>query len=85
MADRNRIEPPEVVAEVEAFVSKTLHDAEAFDNSEPLDESNIWSLHAMAADIYAMGWKAGEAAAAEKAHRANRRERDRAASTEETQ
>lgn len=59
-----RIEPPQVVQAVESYVSKALHDAENYSNSTPLDESGVWSLHTLAAEIYALGWKDGEAAEA---------------------
>lgn len=59
-----RIEPPQVVQAVESYVSKALHDARAFSNSTPLDESGIWSLHTLAAEIYALGWRDGEDAEA---------------------
>lgn len=77
MADRNRIEPPEVIAEVEQYVHRELADAESYSNRTPLDESGIWSLHALAAEVYAMGWKAGETAAMEKERRIAQRTRDR--------
>lgn len=56
MNARPRVEPQAVVEMVERYVSKALHDAEEYINSKPLDESGIWSLHALAAEIYAQAW-----------------------------
>jgi hypothetical protein len=55
-----RIEPPEVVQLVESYAEKELADARKYENSTPLDESGIWSLHRLAAAIYALGYEAGE-------------------------
>ena len=54
------VEPREVVAKVESYVHRELHDAQTYENREPLDESGIFSLHLMAADIYALGIRDGE-------------------------
>lgn len=48
-----RILTAEVVQMVEEYVYKELSDAEKYENRSPLDESGIWSLHALAAEIYA--------------------------------
>ncbi len=59
---------------VEGFVSKTLSDAEKYSNSEPMDESNIFSLHVLAARIYADGYLDGQRVARRTESRAyNRR------------
>lgn len=58
------IEPPDVVQLVDDYVYKALRDGKKYDNSEPLDESGVWSLHRLAAQVYAEGYKAGEAAEA---------------------
>ena len=78
MSDRPRIEPAPVVQAVEEYVSQELHDAEAYSNRTPLDDSGVFALHALAAEVYAQGWRDGELAEAEKARRARQRERDAA-------
>ena len=76
-SDRPRIEPPDVVMAVEQYVSRELSDAEKYENRTPLDESGIWSLHALAARIYAMGWEGGERSTDEKTRAERVREHDR--------
>ncbi|HET7690014.1 MAG TPA: hypothetical protein VFK41_06535 [Nocardioidaceae bacterium] len=76
MSERPRIEPSSVVAAVESYVHSELTDAQQYSNRNPLDASGIWSLHALAAEIYALGWKDGEQATDEKARRERQRERD---------
>lgn len=72
-------EPPKVAMEVEEYVRSELNDHERFSNREPLDDSGVYSLHILAARIYAMGQEDGERVAGER-HRGERaRERDRAA------
>ena len=51
--------PADVVQAVEDYIHKELSDAQKYDNSSPLDESGIWSLHRLAANIYAKGFDAG--------------------------
>ena len=53
------IEPTDICQMVETYVYKELDDARKFDNSEPLDESGIWSLHQLARRIYARGVEDG--------------------------
>ena len=53
------VEPMVVVDLVEQYLSKELHDAEKYDNRELLDESGIYSLHALAAEIYSRGFQDG--------------------------
>ncbi|WP_255139144.1 hypothetical protein [Rhodococcus sp. 15-2388-1-1a] len=71
-----RIEPQDVIQMVESYVSKQLHDAEKYTNSEPLDQSGVWSLHALAATIYARGFEDGERAESERNNGQRRRERE---------
>lgn len=68
--------PATVVQQVEEYVYKELSDAEKYDNSSPLDESGIWSLHRLAARIYAAGFDAGERVEAERSRAAANRRRD---------
>ena len=68
------IEPNNVVNMVELYVDGELADAKKFENREPLDESGIYSLHILAADIYEAGFRDGRASEGERARReANRR------------
>lgn len=50
------IEPAEIVQLVERYVGKELRDAEQYDNRTPLDSSGVYSLHLLAAEIYAVAW-----------------------------
>jgi hypothetical protein len=68
--------PHEQVLAVEQYVSDELRSAEQYDNRQPLDESGVWSLHALAAAIYAAGWAAGELAEAERQRYKAQRERE---------
>lgn len=72
-------EPYEVVEMVERYVDKELDDARKFDNREPLDDSGVYSLHLLAAAIYAKGALDGERAASERERRRNQRDFDRKA------
>lgn len=57
-----RIEPRGVIDLVEQYVRSELSDAKKYSNRTPLDESGIWSLHQLAAKIYAFGYAQGEEA-----------------------
>lgn len=70
------IEPPEVADRVEEYVRSELADAERFDNRDPLDESGVWSLHRLAATIYAYGWRQGFNVGEHNAHAAARRSQE---------
>ncbi|MCR1785322.1 hypothetical protein KVF89_22470 [Nocardioides carbamazepini] len=75
MAER----PPEPYAVsqlVEQYVSTELADAAQYSNRTPLDESGIWSLHALAAEVYALGWREGALVADDRESRAARRHRE---------
>jgi hypothetical protein len=54
------VEPLEVAERVERYVDRELTDARKYDNRAPLDDSGVWSLHRLAAEIYALGFDAGE-------------------------
>jgi hypothetical protein len=69
--------PCEQVADVDRWVDSELSDAAKYDNRAPLDDSGVWSLHRLAAKMYAAGWDAGERAATERENAARRRERAR--------
>ncbi|WP_422758737.1 hypothetical protein [Paenarthrobacter sp. C1] len=82
------IEPLPVVELVDGYVRKALHDADAYSNVELLDESGVFSLHRVAAEIYALGFRDGEDAQSrrhdhERMRTTMRQEQaDRAAATE---
>lgn len=73
------IEPFEVMLAVENWVEGELMDSRKYTNREPLDGSGVYSLHDLAATIYAMGWKQGHLAGSDAQHRQARREREAAA------
>lgn len=70
-----RILPLRLVGDVERYIESQLADAEKYDNRHPLDESGIWSLHALAAEIYSAGWADGEATEAERQRSQRNREK----------
>lgn len=72
MSDES-VEPAEVALAVEMYVDRELHDAEKFANRQPLDGSGVYSLHTLAAALYAMGWRAGHMTGYDSASRSDRR------------
>lgn len=77
MTDNARILPRALVNRVDEYVESELNQAAQYDNRTLLDESGVWSLHRLAAAIYAAGWSDGESAEAERDRAARRRERAR--------
>jgi hypothetical protein len=71
-----RVLPIALVQAVDTYAERELADAAKYDNRHPLDESGIWSLHALAAKCYAAGWADGEAAEGQRTSAARRRQRD---------
>lgn len=67
--------PLEVVHAVDEYVDSEQSDCDRFDNRALLDESGIWSLHRLAARMYAMGFDAGSRVGEERIRQAWRRER----------
>ena len=65
---RESIVTTEVVHLVDAYVGKELADAKRFDNRAPLDESGIYSLHLLAATIFAKGYELGQMSAEARHH-----------------
>ena len=59
MKTEPHIVTPEVVRLVDEYVSAELADAKKYSNSTPLDESGVFSLHRLAAEIYAHGYSDG--------------------------
>lgn len=72
-----RILPAPLVQEVERYVESELADVERYDNRQLLDESGVFSLHTLAAAIYAHGWEDGERAQGERSNGQRRRDRER--------
>lgn len=66
MSDQARILPQQLIFEVEQYVHGELSDAQKYENRVPFDQSGVWSLHKLAASIYAAGWSDGEQAEAER-------------------
>lgn len=75
--------PQGVVQTVEEYVYSELSNAEKYENRTPLDESGIWSLHRLAAQIYAMGFDAGERIEHERGRAERQRMRDTTRATQE--
>src|SRR5450631_2553861 len=50
------VEPKEIVDLVERFVNDEHDDDRKYTNRTPLDESGVWTLHQLAAEIYALGF-----------------------------
>jgi len=67
--------PADLVLEVEMWADKQIEDSINFVNREPLDESGIFTLHRLAASIYARGWGDGARAEGERLRGVGRRER----------
>ena len=53
------VEPRAIVDLVEGFVNDEHNDDRKYTNRTPLDESGVWSLHQLAAEIYADGFAEG--------------------------
>lgn len=56
----------QIIQMVEQYVWKELDDARKYGNRTPLDESGIWSLHRLCAEIYSIGFRDGEFVEAER-------------------
>jgi hypothetical protein len=77
VSDHGHPEPFDVAQMVEEYVSKAHHDAEQYTNSELLDASGVYSLHRLAAAIYAKGWQDGHVTGSDAQRRERQREKDR--------
>jgi hypothetical protein len=51
--------PAQVIFDVDAFVSQERDQVEQYENREHMDSSAVYSLHALARQIYALGWADG--------------------------
>lgn len=72
------VEPQEVAELVERYVETELSNAAKFDNCTPLDESGIYSLHRLGAELYALGHESGERVADARNRGRDNRKRDEA-------
>ena len=70
------IEPREVAEAVERYVAEELANVAKYENRKPLDDSAVWSLHRLAANLFALGFEAGEQVAEVRARGQRDRERD---------
>lgn len=73
----SRIATDAVVQLVEEYVRSELSDYGKYTNRTAFDDSGVFSLHRVAAQIYAHGFNDGERIAMEKARHEARRQRDR--------
>lgn len=85
MSDIDLPIPEQVVQAIEGYIRKELADAKQYENRVPLDESGIWTLHRLAASIYAKGFHHGCCVEAERQRNAARREADAVRDARETQ
>lgn len=81
MATDARFLPLQLVQSIELWIDKEFADAEKWDNRDLLDDSGVFTLYRLAAEIYAAGFAAGECAADERLRGVARRARKRAASS----
>lgn len=72
------IEPREVAEAVERYVAAEFAESRKFENRKPLDDSGVWSLHRLAATVFALGFAAGEHVADIRFRAQRGRELDRA-------
>lgn len=75
-------EPLPVAQEVDQYLYGEFSDAEKYDNRDLLDESGIYSLHRLAARIYAMGFRDGHMVGSGNDREARRHQSSRRAATE---
>lgn len=53
------VEPQAIANLIETFVNDEYEDDRKYENRTPLDESGVWTLHQLAAAIYALGFEEG--------------------------
>jgi len=70
------VEPKAITDLVETFVNDEHEDDRKYENRTPLDESGVWSLHQLAAEIFALGFDEGTRT--QDARERGRRQRNRA-------
>lgn len=59
--------PSSAAAAVNDYLYSERHDCAKYENRQPFDSSGVWSLHALAREIYALGWRDGSEYATEQA------------------
>ena len=79
-----KIEPESIAQAVDLFVDKHLRDVAKYENRTTLDESAVWELHDLAAEIYATAWEDATRAAEQRWRYRHQRDADRKAATEES-
>jgi hypothetical protein len=72
-------EPQPVAQEVDHYLYGEFSDAEKHSNRDLLDESGIWSLHRLAAHIYAMGFRDGHMVGGDNERKARQHQSSRSA------
>ena len=65
---RESVVTPDVVRLVDGYVDSELSQARKSTNRTPLDESGIFSLHLLAAQVFAKGYELGQSTAEERHH-----------------
>ena len=77
------VEPKAVADLVEAFINDEHEDARKYSNRTLLDSSSAWTLHQLAADIYAAGFEEGLRTSEAREQGRRQREFDAAKASEE--
>lgn len=57
--DQSTVEPKAIADLIESFINDEHEDARKYSNRTLLDSSSAWTLHQLAADIYAAGFEEG--------------------------
>ena len=70
--------PIAVVETVDRYIADEYRDAAKWSNRDVLDDSGAYSLHGVAAEVYARGYQDGRMAERARANGERQRERDRA-------
>lgn len=73
---RDSIVTPDVVQQVDEYIRSETVQVQKYDNRAPFDESGIFSLHLLAAQIFAKGYELGQSTAEERHRGEYQRRRD---------
>ena len=73
---RDSIVTPDVVNQVDEYIRTETDQVQKYDNRAPFDESGIFSLHLLAAQIFAKGYELGQLSAEARHHGQYQRRRD---------
>lgn len=79
--DQPRVEPSDVVEAVEQWITHALNASAKYSNHELLGADDAFTLHRLAAEVYAIGWEHGERAEARRQSAQRYRDRDRLAAS----